>query len=45
MESVGKTHDLDKKLANQGITLLGNKVAAGQDVHIQQLKYGLNVEP
>jgi len=42
MESLGKALDLDKKLVNQGITVLGNKGATDQHSYIQQLRDGLN---
>jgi glucose-6-phosphate isomerase len=42
MESLGKAYDLDKKLVNQGITVLGNKGATDQHSYIQQLRDGLN---
>jgi len=42
MESLGKEHDLDKKVVNQGITVLGNKGATDQHSYIQQLRDGLN---
>jgi glucose-6-phosphate isomerase len=42
MESLGKAHDLDNKLVNQGITVLGNKGATDQHSYIQQLRDGLN---
>jgi len=42
MESLGKAFDLDEKLVNQGITVLGNKGATDQHSYIQQLRDGLN---
>jgi len=42
MESLGKALDLDGKLVNQGITVLGNKGATDQHSYIQQLRDGLN---
>lgn len=42
MESLGKELDLDNKVVNQGITVLGNKGATDQHSYIQQLREGLN---
>ena len=42
MESLGKELDFDKKLVNQGITVLGNKGSTDQHSYIQQLIAGLN---
>jgi len=42
MESLGKALNLDGKLVNQGITVLGNKGATDQHSYIQQLRDGLN---
>jgi len=42
MESLGKEHDLNKAIVNQGITVLGNKGATDQHSYIQQLRDGLN---
>jgi glucose-6-phosphate isomerase len=42
MESLGKELDRDKKVVNQGITVLGNKGATDQHSYIQQLRDGLN---
>ena len=42
MESLGKEHDLDKKVVNQGIVVLGNKGATDQHSYVQQLRDGLN---
>ena len=42
MESLGKELDKDKKVVNQGITVLGNKGATDQHSYIQQLRDGLN---
>ena len=42
MESIGKELDLDGKLVNQGLCVLGNKGATDQHSYIQQLRDGLN---
>ncbi len=42
MESLGKEHDLNGNVVNQGITVLGNKGATDQHSYIQQLRDGLN---
>ncbi|MEI9962417.1 MAG: hypothetical protein WDM76_15170 [Limisphaerales bacterium] len=42
MESLGKEHDLNGNIVNQGITVLGNKGATDQHSYIQQLRDGLN---
>lgn len=42
MESLGKEMDLEKKIVNQGITVLGNKGATDQHSYIQQLRDGKN---
>jgi glucose-6-phosphate isomerase len=42
MESLGKEYDLNQKVVNQGITVLGNKGATDQHSYIQQLRDGLN---
>lgn len=42
MESLGKEHDLEGNIVNQGITVLGNKGATDQHSYIQQLRDGLN---
>jgi len=42
MESLGKEHDLARKIVNQGIVVLGNKGATDQHSYIQQLRDGLN---
>jgi len=42
MESLGKEHDLDGNIVNQGITVFGNKGATDQHSYIQQLRDGLN---
>ena len=42
MESLGKEHDLDGKVVNQGIVVLGNKGATDQHSYVQQLRDGLN---
>jgi glucose-6-phosphate isomerase len=41
MESLGKRLDLDGKVVNQGITVLGNKGSTDQHSYIQQLRDGL----
>ena len=42
MESLGKERNLDGRIVNQGITVLGNKGATDQHSYIQQLRDGLN---
>jgi glucose-6-phosphate isomerase len=42
MESLGKEHDLDGNVVNQGIVVLGNKGATDQHSYVQQLRDGLN---
>lgn len=42
MESLGKEKDLNGKVVNQGITVLGNKGSTDQHSYIQQLRDGLN---
>jgi len=42
MESLGKELDINGKVVNQGITVLGNKGATDQHSYIQQLREGLN---
>ena len=42
MESLGKEHDLNTKVVNQGIVVLGNKGATDQHSYVQQLRDGLN---
>jgi len=42
MESLGKERDLDGKVVNQGITVLGNKGSTDQHSYIQQLRDGLD---
>ncbi len=42
MESLGKEHDLNRKVVNQGIVVLGNKGATDQHSYVQQLRDGLN---
>jgi len=42
MESLGKEHDLNNNVVNQGITVLGNKGATDQHSYVQQLRDGLN---
>ena len=37
MESLGKEHDLNHNVVNQGITVLGNKGATDQHSYIRQL--------
>jgi len=41
MESIGKAHDLDGKLVNQGIAVYGNKGSTDQHAYVQQLRDGL----
>ena len=41
MESLGKRLDMDGKVVNQGITVLGNKGSTDQHSYIQQLRDGL----
>ena len=38
MESIGKEHDLDGNVVNQGIVVLGNKGATDQHSYVQQLQ-------
>ena len=42
MESLGKEHDLNGNVVNQGIVVLGNKGATDQHSYVQQLRDGLN---
>ncbi|MGA9452909.1 MAG: glucose-6-phosphate isomerase [Verrucomicrobiia bacterium] len=42
MESLGKEFDFNKRLVNQGITVLGNKGSTDQHSYIQQLRDGFN---
>ncbi len=42
MESLGKEHDLDGKVVNQGISVYGNKGSTDQHAYIQQLRDGVN---
>src|SRR5438046_6682091 len=41
MESLGKEHDLDGKVANQGIAVYGNKGSTDQHAYVQQLRDGV----
>lgn len=42
MESLGKEKNLNGRVVNQGITVLGNKGSTDQHSYIQQLRDGLN---
>jgi glucose-6-phosphate isomerase len=42
MESLGKEHDLDGKVVNQGLAVYGNKGSTDQHAYIQQLRDGVN---
>ena len=42
MESLGKEHDLQGKVVNQGIAVYGNKGSTDQHAYVQQLRDGLN---
>jgi len=42
MESLGKQLDLNGKVVNQGIMVLGNKGSTDQHSYIQQLRDGIN---
>jgi glucose-6-phosphate isomerase len=42
MESLGKEHDLDGKVVNQGIAVYGNKGSTDQHAYVQQLRDGVN---
>jgi glucose-6-phosphate isomerase len=42
MESLGKEHDLNGNIVNQGIAVYGNKGSTDQHAYIQQLRDGVN---
>jgi glucose-6-phosphate isomerase len=42
MESLGKEHDLDGKVVNQGIAVYGNKGSTDQHAYVQQLRDGVH---
>jgi glucose-6-phosphate isomerase len=42
MESLGKEHDLEGKVVNQGIAVYGNKGSTDQHAYVQQLRDGVN---
>ncbi|MEO1236886.1 MAG: glucose-6-phosphate isomerase [Planctomycetota bacterium] len=42
MESLGKSHDLDGHLVEQGIAVYGNKGSTDQHAYVQQLRDGVN---
>jgi glucose-6-phosphate isomerase len=42
MESLGKEHDLDGNVVNQGLAVYGNKGSTDQHAYVQQLRDGLN---
>ncbi len=42
MESLGKEHDLDGKVVNQGIAVYGNKGSTDQHAYVQQLRDGIH---
>ncbi|TDU69276.1 glucose-6-phosphate isomerase [Prosthecobacter fusiformis] len=42
MESLGKEHDLDGNIVNQGIAVYGNKGSTDQHAYVQQLRDGVN---
>jgi glucose-6-phosphate isomerase len=42
MESLGKEHDLDGAVVNQGIAVYGNKGSTDQHAYVQQLRDGVN---
>jgi glucose-6-phosphate isomerase len=42
MESLGKQKDIDGRIVNQGITVLGNKGSTDQHSYVQQLREGLD---
>jgi glucose-6-phosphate isomerase len=42
MESLGKAHDLDGNLVNQGIAVYGNKGSTDQHAYVQQLRDGVH---
>ncbi len=41
MESLGKSHDLDGNVVEQGITVYGNKGSTDQHAYVQQLRDGV----
>ena len=42
MESLGKEHDLDGQVVNQGIAVYGNKGSTDQHAYVQQLRDGVH---
>jgi glucose-6-phosphate isomerase len=42
MESLGKQHDRDGRVVEQGITVYGNKGSTDQHAYVQQLREGVN---
>lgn len=42
MESLGKEHDLQGNIVNQGLAVYGNKGSTDQHAYVQQLRDGLN---
>ena len=42
MESLGKQHDLDGNVVNQGVAVYGNKGSTDQHAYVQQLRDGVN---
>lgn len=42
MESLGKEHDLEGNVVNQGLAVYGNKGSTDQHAYVQQLRDGLN---
>lgn len=42
MESLGKEHDLDENVVNQGIAVYGNKGSTDQHAYVQQLRDGVH---
>ncbi|MBV6498418.1 MAG: Glucose-6-phosphate isomerase [Prosthecobacter sp.] len=42
MESLGKEHDLDGNVVNQGIAVYGNKGSTDQHAYVQQLRDGVD---
>jgi len=42
MESLGKSHDLDGKVVQQGLTVYGNKGSTDQHAYVQQLRDGIH---
>lgn len=42
MESLGKEHDLEGRVVNQGISVYGNKGSTDQHAYVQQLRDGVN---